>query len=98
MVLFGSLTFSHISSFLIVLKRLDVHVYIHIYIHLFKAFKNKDKYIQRMLRKGSLRGWPYVKNSPQKNCKNNYVSTVSVKIAGTLFCPLAFAMLVYKIW
>ena len=33
---------------------------------------------------------------PKKSLK--YVSTVSLKIDGTLFCPLAFAMLVYKIW
>ena len=40
--------------------------YIHTDIRSFKAFKNKDKYIQRMLWKGSLRGWPYVKNPKRK--------------------------------
>ena len=50
--------------------RLIIHIYIPTYIRLFKAFKSKDKYVQKMPRKGSLRDWPYVKNSLKKNLKN----------------------------
>ena len=49
------------------------YTYIHTYIHqLFKALKSKDKYVQKMPRKGSLRDWPYVKYSLdlKKNLKN----------------------------
>ena len=42
----------------VIILFLYIHTYIHTYIHLFKAFKNKDKYIQRMHRKESLSGWP----------------------------------------
>ena len=31
------------------------------HIRLFKAFKNKDNYVQKVPRKGSVRDWPYVK-------------------------------------
>ena len=50
--------------------RLIIHIYIPTCIRLFKAFKSKDKYVQKMPRKGSLRDWPYVKNSLKKNLKN----------------------------
>ena len=50
--------------------RLIIHIYIPTYIRLFKAFKSKDKYVQKMPRKGSLRDWPYVKNSLKKILKN----------------------------
>ena len=48
------------------------NIHTHTCTRLFKAFKNKNKYLKRMLWKGSLRGWPYlsVKNSQKKNLKN----------------------------
>ena len=39
------------------------YIYIPTYIRLFNAFKSKDKYVQKMPRKGSLRDWPYVKKT-----------------------------------
>ena len=51
------------------------YTYIYIkkpYIRLFKAFKNKDKYIQRIFWKGSLRGWPSMKNSLKRILKIFY--------------------------
>ena len=47
-----------------------IHAYIHTYIRLFKAFKNKINIYKECFEKGSLRGWPYVKNSQKKNVKN----------------------------
>ena len=51
MVLFGSLTFSHVSSFLIVLKRLDVHVYIPTLFYS-KHLKTKINIYKECLEKG----------------------------------------------
>ena len=60
----------------------DTYIYIvlHTYIRLFKAFKNKDKYFQRMPWKGSLRGWPYGKKTQKKNLKNILILKVHIHL------------------
>ena len=62
-----------------------IYIVLHTYIRLFKAFKNKDKYFQRMPWKGSLRGCPYGKNPRKKNLKSIlilkvYIQNISVNI------------------
>ena len=59
---------------------IHIHIVLHTYIRLFKAFKNKDKYFQRMPWKGSLRGCPYGKNPRKKNLKNILILKVYIHI------------------